>query len=102
MCDDDDDESDDDDETDDDDDDDDDDDSRSQYQDLCDNSLSERLVSFWGHCRALLGDIVEASWALLWLSWGSLGALSGVSWGLLGSLGSLLGAILEAIDQKRG
>ena len=49
---------------------------------------------------------MEASWTLLGLSWGSLGALLGVSWGLLGSLGGSLGAILEAIleaiDQRRG
>ena len=45
-----------------------------------------------------LGAVLGASGAVL----GHLGALLGSSWRLLGSPGGPLGAILEAIDQKRG
>ena len=41
-------------------------------------------------------------WKLLGPSWGRLGALLGLSWGPLGGLGASPGAILEAIDRKKG
>ena len=55
---------------------------------------------------ALLGPFLGASWGplgvLLGSSWGPLGALLGLSWRPLGSPGGPLGAILEAVDQRRG
>ena len=49
---------------------------------------------YWGPLGALLGR--------LGAMWGAPGAVLGLSWGSLGSSGAPPGAILEAIDQRRG
>ena len=49
-----------------------------------------------------LGDSLEASWALLGLSWGTLGALLGLSWGPLGGLGGNLGGLWGSLGPSWG
>ena len=55
----------------------------------------------WGSLGGL-GVLLGLFWGVLGPSWGPLGALLGLSWGPLGGYGAPPGAILEAIDQKRG
>ena len=52
--------------------------------------LGSRGRSFWGLLEAVLkrlGGCFEASWGLLWASWGPLLGLLGASWGPWGLLG---------------
>ena len=48
------------------------------------------------------GVLLGLVWGVLVPSWGRLWALLELSWGPLGSSGAPPGAILEAIDQRRG
>ena len=57
------------------------------------------------HLRALLEDLLEASWAVFEASWGSLGpswSRLGPSWGRLGVLRDAPGTLRECISSHRG
>ena len=60
--------------------------------------LGGLLGASWGPLGGLLGPLG----GLLGLSWDPLGGPLGASWALLGAFGSVLGAILEATNQKKG
>ena len=66
------------------------------------------LGGLLGHLGGLLAvpgaswSVLDASGERLGASWGPLGGILGASWRPLGASWALPGAILEAIDQKRG